>query len=102
MRCFPGGTLRENCDNLDVMHIEKNICDKLIGTLLNIDGKTKDTVKVRLDLEVMGIRQELHTSMPNTWKQNMPPASYILSIRNKEIFCRVLKLVSLQIVMWLT
>lgn len=71
--------------NLDVMHIEKDICDKLIGTLLNIDGKSKDTIKARLDLEVMGIRQELHTGMPKTQKQNMPPAPYTMSIRTKEI-----------------
>ena len=25
--------------NLDVMHIEKNICDSIVGTLLSIDGK---------------------------------------------------------------
>ncbi|WOG86997.1 hypothetical protein DCAR_0206216 [Daucus carota subsp. sativus] len=25
--------------NLDVMHIEKNLCDKILGTLLNIGGK---------------------------------------------------------------
>ena len=31
--------------NLDVMHIEKNICDNVLGTLLNIEGKTKDTVR---------------------------------------------------------
>ncbi|XP_042941123.1 uncharacterized protein LOC122275881 [Carya illinoinensis] len=29
--------------NLDVMHIEKNICDSVLGTLLSIDGKSKDT-----------------------------------------------------------
>ena len=28
--------------NLDVMHIEKNICDSTIGTLLSIYGKSKD------------------------------------------------------------
>ena len=28
--------------NLDVMHIEKNVCEILIGTLLNMPGKTKD------------------------------------------------------------
>ena len=28
--------------NLDVMHIEKNVCESLIGTLLNIPGKTND------------------------------------------------------------
>ena len=36
--------------NLDVMHIEKNVCDSIVGTLLNIDGKTKDTWKARKDL----------------------------------------------------
>ena len=33
--------------NLDVMYIEKNVCDSLIGTLLNIPGKTKDGIKAR-------------------------------------------------------
>ena len=28
--------------NLDVMHIEKNVCESIVGTLLNIPGKTKD------------------------------------------------------------
>jgi len=35
---------------IDVMHIEKNVCDSLIGTLLNINGKTKDGINARLDL----------------------------------------------------
>ena len=34
--------------NLGVMHIEKNICEALLGTLLEIAGKTKDTEKARL------------------------------------------------------
>lgn len=46
--------------NLDVMHIEKNICESLFGTLLNIDGKSKDTLKARKDLEDMNIREDLH------------------------------------------
>ena len=45
--------------NLDVMHIEKNICEALIGTILNILGKTKDTAKARLDLKDLGIKKEL-------------------------------------------
>ncbi|XP_057998652.1 uncharacterized protein LOC110631536 [Hevea brasiliensis] len=28
--------------NLDVMHIKKNICDNILGTIMNIKGKTKD------------------------------------------------------------
>ena len=42
------------------MHIEKNICENLLGTFLNIEAKTKDTVNSRLDLEDMGIREDLH------------------------------------------
>ncbi|XP_068339221.1 uncharacterized protein [Pyrus communis] len=45
--------------NLDVMHIEKNVFDTLVGTVLDIEGKTKDTVQARLDLERMGIRSSL-------------------------------------------
>ena len=35
--------------NLDAMHIEKNICYSIIGTLLSIDGKSKDNMNNRLD-----------------------------------------------------
>ena len=41
--------------NLDVMHIEKNICDNLLDTLLKLDGKTKDTVSSRIHLVAIGI-----------------------------------------------
>lgn len=34
--------------NLDVMHIEKNVCDKVLFTLMDSD-KSKDNYKVRLD-----------------------------------------------------
>ena len=46
--------------NLDVMHIEKNICESVYGTVLNIDEKSKDTNKARIDLANMNIRKELH------------------------------------------
>jgi hypothetical protein len=46
--------------NLDVMHIEKNICDSVLGTLLNIDGKMKDTANAQRDLCEMGICRKLH------------------------------------------
>ncbi|CAN6707929.1 unnamed protein product [Malus baccata var. baccata] len=42
--------------NLDVMHIEKNVFDTLVGTILDIERKKKDTIEARLDLERMGIR----------------------------------------------
>ncbi|RVW32350.1 hypothetical protein CK203_087511 [Vitis vinifera] len=48
--------------SLDAMHIEKNVCESIIGTLLNIPGKTKDGLNSRLDLLEMGLRCELGPS----------------------------------------
>ncbi|XP_059631038.1 uncharacterized protein LOC132273939 [Cornus florida] len=76
--------------NLDVMHIEKNICDNVLGTLMNIEGKTKDTFKSRMDLEEMGIRKELHLRR-NGEKFEMPPARYTLSKDEKRQLCDWLK-----------
>ena len=46
--------------NLDVMHIEKNVIDNILGTLLDIKGKTKDNLTARKDLEEMGLRPTIH------------------------------------------
>jgi len=32
------------------MHVEKNVCGSLIGTPININGKTKDGLNAYLDL----------------------------------------------------
>ncbi|KNA22761.1 hypothetical protein SOVF_030240 [Spinacia oleracea] len=45
--------------NLDVMHIEKNICDSILGTILDIPNKTKDTLKARKDLKEMNVHHNL-------------------------------------------
>ncbi|XP_073133332.1 uncharacterized protein [Henckelia pumila] len=76
--------------NLDVMHIEKNVCDSVLGTLLNIDGKSKDIEKARLDLQDMGIRKELHLYKDgNKWKK--PPAIYTLSVEDRRLFLQFIK-----------
>ena len=51
--------------SLDVMHITKNVCESLLGTLLNMPERTKDGPKARADLQSMGIREELHVKLPN-------------------------------------
>ncbi|KAK1663890.1 hypothetical protein QYE76_052049 [Lolium multiflorum] len=51
--------------SLDVMHITKNVCESLLGTLLNMPEKTKDGPKARYDLQSIGIREELHAGRPN-------------------------------------
>jgi hypothetical protein len=45
--------------SIDVMHVEKNVCESLVGTLLNTNRKTRDHGHARADLKKMGIRQEL-------------------------------------------
>jgi hypothetical protein len=45
--------------SIDVMHIEKNVCESLLGTLLNTNRKTRNHRHGRADLKKMGIRSEL-------------------------------------------
>ncbi|CAL8992061.1 unnamed protein product [Prunus brigantina] len=56
--------------NLDVMHVEKNVFDTLVGRILDIEGKTKDTIKARLDLERMGIRRDVDTAFNRPQRNN--------------------------------
>jgi hypothetical protein len=44
---------------IDVIYIEKNVCESLIGILLNTDEKTREHGHARADLKKMGIRPEL-------------------------------------------
>ncbi|WMV32370.1 hypothetical protein MTR67_025755 [Solanum verrucosum] len=76
--------------NLDVMHIEKNICDNIMGTIMNVKGKTKDTIKTQLDLQEMNIRSELHP-IQNGEKIEVPTACYTLSLEDKHKLCLFLK-----------
>jgi hypothetical protein len=75
---------------IDVMHVEKNVCDSVIGTLLNIPGKTKDTENARLDMVLMGIRQEL-APQPADKKTYLPPACHTLSRSEKKSSCMCLR-----------
>ncbi|CAM8975224.1 unnamed protein product [Rhodiola kirilowii] len=72
------------------MHVEKNICDSVIGTLLNVPGKMKDGIKVRLDMIDMNIHTQL---APETRGQGtyLPPACTTLSNPRKRAFVVVLK-----------
>ncbi|KAD6795867.1 hypothetical protein E3N88_06763 [Mikania micrantha] len=54
--------------NLDVMHIEKNICDNVIWTLLDISGKSKDHPKARFDILELGIKERLQPVLSNDGK----------------------------------
>ena len=68
---------------LDVMHIEKNICDNVLGIIMNIKGKSKDSLNARLDLKEMRIRQELHPIEVDR-EIMLPPACYTLTNDEKK------------------
>ena len=73
---------------IDVMHVEKNVCDSIVGILLNIQGNSKDGMKVRLDLQAMGIHKNLH---PRPYgNRTYCPQLLILCLRmRKEVFVSV-------------
>ena len=72
------------------MNIEKDVCDNLFGTLLNIEGKTKDTTNARLDLQDLNIRKDLHLQRQRN-KLVKPHAAYTLTTSEKLDFCKFLK-----------
>lgn len=75
--------------NLDVMHIEKNVCESIVSTLLNVPGKTKDGIASRRDMELLGIREEL-APRENGKRIYLPPSSFTLSRKEKQKFCQTL------------
>lgn len=77
--------------NLDVMHIEKNICDNFLGTLLNIERKNKDTEKARMDLEKLNIRPNLHLKRQADGSVEKPQASYTLLPERRHCFSDFLR-----------
>ncbi|CAI0396796.1 unnamed protein product [Linum tenue] len=77
--------------NLDVMHIEKNVCDNILDTLLSVRGKTKDNLKARFDMQEMGIRRTLHPFKLPTGKYEAAPALFEMSSTEKKQMLRVLK-----------
>ena len=72
--------------NIDVMHVEKNVSDAILSTLMQ-STKSKDGLKARQDLEDMGIRSNLHSQFRGKRKY-LPPAAYWLSKVEKEKFCK--------------
>ena len=74
------------------MHIEKNVCDNIVSTLMDIEGKTKDTLKARMDLKDLDYRHELHLDLDGKTK---PFASYTFTKEECTAFCEYVKAVKL-------
>src|SRR5512141_93473 len=77
---------------IDLMHVEKNVCESLVGLMLNIPGKTKDGLNARLDLQDMNIRSEFQPIRDaETGKVYLPPACHTLSKDEKIAMLSCLK-----------
>jgi hypothetical protein len=75
---------------IDVMHVENNVCEALVGTLLDIPGKTKDTLNARMDLEEMKLRTDLYHETLKMGQKKLPTTCYTLSKQEKMSLCNCL------------
>ena len=78
--------------NIDLMHMKKNICGSLLGTLMNDKWKTKDHAKARADLEELDIRPELH---PDSTSVQPPLSAINLTQEEKQKLCDFFRSVKL-------
>lgn len=74
---------------LDVIHIEKNVCESLLETMMNVDGKTKDSLNASLDLQVMNTKHELHPIEENG-NMVLPSTCCTLSDDDRRLLCQML------------
>jgi hypothetical protein len=76
--------------NFDAMHIGKNVYENFVNTFLGTEGKSKDNLNSRLDIQALGIRSDLHPVDVED-QFYLPPAPYTMSPDEKKLFCQVLK-----------
>ncbi|KAK1422943.1 hypothetical protein QVD17_18233 [Tagetes erecta] len=79
--------------NLDVMHIERNVCDSLLGTLL-MNDKTKDTTNARVDLKKLKIRKTQWLEQKGN-KYYKPHPKFSFKVSDRKLFCQFIKKVKL-------
>ncbi|CAL8116776.1 unnamed protein product [Prunus armeniaca] len=71
---------------LDVMHIEKDVCNSIVGTLLEILGKNKDGIAAWLDLLNMGVKTDLQPEYRQR-RTRLPPGPWNFSRAEKRAVC---------------
>jgi hypothetical protein len=74
--------------NIDVMHMEKNICDSIVGTLLKIPFKTKDSSNARIDCKAYNANPNLQLYLE---EKVIKTLKAIISFEARNIHCRCKK-----------
>jgi hypothetical protein len=72
------------------MPVTKGIFESTISLLLENPGKRKDGLNVHKDLQVLGIREELHPQERPNGKVYLPPSSYTYTNEDKRAICMCL------------
>ena len=69
---------------LDIMHIERNVCDNILATILAIEGKTKDGPRAREALKQRKIRTKQHQSNEHKANRTVPDAPFLVKKEDHE------------------
>ena len=81
------------------MHIEKNVCESIYGTLLHQSGKTKNGINARIDLTQPELREKINKAFIalalDEQNKVLPPAPYTLNKKENKIFCETLQCVKI-------
>nr|GFC50629.1 hypothetical protein [Tanacetum cinerariifolium] len=85
---------RRSLEFNDVMHIEKNVLESILNTLL-MNDKSKDITKARQDLKRLGIRSGLWLGQNKNGNCSKPQAAYSFTPEDRKKFCQFLKGVKL-------
>jgi len=72
------------------MHIEKNVKDNILSTILDIRGKTEDDLAAQTDLVEMSLRPKLHPFTTDDGRTYIPATCHIMSRDDKTYFLKVL------------
>ncbi|XP_029130026.1 uncharacterized protein LOC114916771 [Cajanus cajan] len=77
--------------NIDVMHTERNVFMNVFNTVMDINGRTKDTNNARLDLAEICNRRELELKDVGRGKLIKPKATYALTKSQRVAICQWVK-----------
>lgn len=72
------------------MHIENNVCESVLGTLL-MNDKSKDTNKARQDLQNLKIRDTFWLVNKGNGKCSKPHPTYSFTTDERKLFCQFIK-----------
>ncbi|GKA21518.1 hypothetical protein Tco_0701507 [Tanacetum coccineum] len=91
---FPTRSSLSRWSGQDVMHIENNVLESILNTLL-MNDKSKDIAKARQDLKRLGIQTSLWLSQNKNKKCSKPQAVYSFTPEDRKKFCQFIKRVKL-------